>query len=172
MKHSELKTAIENNTPLVWNDPLPIEGNDYTITYIDLPELEEDDCEDDLIILIQYGEGSEAEVLLREISPKYPDTIGEILPDGKIEKEYYGQGIIYKNFQAFGEKTDEVCYSPELSDETYTYQDFLEIAKSKFEELQDTEKFHSLAQSLFELCDWQHPETLMEEWEHSGEFEE
>lgn len=42
MNYKELKKAIENKTPIVWNDPLPIEGNDYTISYIDLPELEDD----------------------------------------------------------------------------------------------------------------------------------
>ena len=44
----------------VWNDPDPIEGNDYNITYRkDYPNTEES--------LIQYGGGSEAEVFTREI---------------------------------------------------------------------------------------------------------
>jgi hypothetical protein len=59
-----LKKAIENNTPLIWNDPDPIEGNDYTITYI---EEIDDDWDSSTPILIQYGEGSEAEVFLHEI---------------------------------------------------------------------------------------------------------
>jgi hypothetical protein len=63
----ELKRAIENNTPLVWNDPDPIEGNDYTITYIQsLDDIDDRNCP----ILIQYGEGSEAEVFLHEIKIK------------------------------------------------------------------------------------------------------
>lgn len=60
----ELKEAIANNKKLVWNDPDPIEGNDYTITYI---EPIDDDFERDTPILIQYGEGSEAQVFLHEI---------------------------------------------------------------------------------------------------------
>lgn len=63
----ELKEAIKNNIPLVWNDPDFINGNDYTITYIeDLNYIDEDDIED-YPIFIQYGEGSEAEVYLHEI---------------------------------------------------------------------------------------------------------
>ena len=63
----ELKTAIKNNIPLVWNDPDPIEGNDYTITYIEpLGDINDRDSP----ILIQYGGGSEAEVFLHEIKIK------------------------------------------------------------------------------------------------------
>ncbi len=32
---TDLKKAIENKIPLVWNDPDPIIDNDYTITYIE-----------------------------------------------------------------------------------------------------------------------------------------
>jgi hypothetical protein len=64
---NELKKAIENKIPLVWNDPDPISGNDYTITYIE-PLTE--DLDDYSPILIQYGEGSEAEVYLHEILVK------------------------------------------------------------------------------------------------------
>lgn len=61
---NDLKKAIENKVPLVWNDPDPIPGNDYTITYIE-PLM--DDIDDYSPILIQYGRGSEAEVYLHEI---------------------------------------------------------------------------------------------------------
>lgn len=60
----ELKQAIASNKKMVWNDPDFIEGNDYTITYI---EPIDDDFERDNPILIQYGEGSEAQVFLHEI---------------------------------------------------------------------------------------------------------
>ncbi len=64
---NELKEAVKNNIPLVWNDPNPIEGNDYTITYMEeLEHIDEEDIEN-YPILIQYGEGSEAEVYLHEI---------------------------------------------------------------------------------------------------------
>ncbi len=62
---NELKKAITNGAPLKWNDPDPIEDNDYNITSVgDLS-----DFEDDMSILIRYNNGkSEAEVLLSEIS--------------------------------------------------------------------------------------------------------
>ena len=65
---SEIKKAQKENKKLKWNDPDPIEGNDYTITYIeDLSEFTDEDM-DDCPVLIQYGGGSEAEVYLTEIS--------------------------------------------------------------------------------------------------------
>ncbi len=61
----ELKEAISNNVELVWNDPDPIKGNDYTISHI---EQIDDDFEEDTPILIQYNNGgSEAQVFLHEI---------------------------------------------------------------------------------------------------------
>lgn len=59
-----LQQAIEKGLELVWNDPDPIPGNDYKITYI---EPIDDDFDEDTPILIQYGGGSEAEVFLHEI---------------------------------------------------------------------------------------------------------
>jgi hypothetical protein len=65
---NDLKKAIENKVPLVWNDPDPIPGNDYNICYIE--ELT-DDIDNDSPILIQYNDGvSEAQVYLHEILVK------------------------------------------------------------------------------------------------------
>lgn len=61
---NDLKQAIENKTSLIWNDPDPIPGNDYTITYIE-PLIE--DIDEYSPISIQYGNGSEAQVYLHEI---------------------------------------------------------------------------------------------------------
>lgn len=67
MTYKEVITAMKIGTPLIWNDPDPIEGNDYTITMV----REMIDGEDDNSpILIQYGGGSEAEVFLHEIIRK------------------------------------------------------------------------------------------------------
>jgi hypothetical protein len=61
----ELKEAISYKIQLEWNDPDPIEGNDYRISYI---EDIDDDFDNDTPILIQYNNGvSEAEVFLHEI---------------------------------------------------------------------------------------------------------
>ena len=70
MKIEDIKKAFDNNQKLIWNDPDPIEGNDYTIKEINFKGLDcltADDL-DDCILLIQYGEGSEAEVFPSEIA--------------------------------------------------------------------------------------------------------
>ena len=66
MKHiKELITAIEYQKPLVWNDPDPIKGNDYNISWIEGITSEFDEHTP---ILIQYNNGqSEAQVFLHEI---------------------------------------------------------------------------------------------------------
>lgn len=65
---AELKQAIVDKNKLVWNDPDPINGNDYTICFIeDINNIEDDDIID-YPILIQYNNGgSEAQVYLHEI---------------------------------------------------------------------------------------------------------
>lgn len=66
---AELKQAIAENKQLVWNDPDPIDGNDYTISFIE--DIDDDSEDDDMVdypILIQYNNsGSEAQVYLHEI---------------------------------------------------------------------------------------------------------
>lgn len=64
----ELKKAISEGKTLVWNDPDPIPGNDYTITYIE--EIDDEWFDDYDPILIQCGENSEAQVYLHEILVK------------------------------------------------------------------------------------------------------
>jgi hypothetical protein len=56
-----------------------------------------------------------------------------------------------KDLQKFIDGTG-VCYMAENSGKEYTYQDFLEAAKGNPE----------LARVLFDLCEWQHPETEFE----------
>lgn len=69
----------------LWNDPDPIEGNDYNITYReDYPNTKES--------LIQYGGGSEAEVFTREIEQskwiitdvRFPNEVQAIQDRGGI----------------------------------------------------------------------------------------
>lgn len=79
--------------------------------------------------------------------------IGEILENGEIEKGYTEHGSIYKNSKAFYEKSDEVCYIPDLSDVEYTYNDFLTIAGGK----------EDVAEMLFDSAKWEHPETTLDE---------
>ena len=66
----ELTEAWLSKKTLVWNDPDPIEGNDYVISFMDEMIEKANDLENDELmpILIQYNNGqSEAQVFLHEI---------------------------------------------------------------------------------------------------------
>ena len=65
MTKGDLMTAFVNGIPLKWNDPDPIEGNDYTITNVLQVNKEAGTA------TIEYNGGSsEAEVYLSEIERK------------------------------------------------------------------------------------------------------
>lgn len=97
------------------------------------------------------------------------ETIGKLIGNNKAELEWSGQGYIYKNFEAFLNKTDEICYIPEYGvDEdgnielSYTYKDFIELAKGI-----ETDEFtlEQITISIFETVDWQSVETLLNEYD-------
>ena len=81
----------------------------------------------------------------------------------KIEREFYGQGMIFKSDEAFydTEHPDRICYIPELSDSTYSRNSFLAICDGQVD----------MAEELYESVDWQHPETLLDEWFRNGEVD-
>lgn len=81
----------------------------------------------------------------------------------KIVREFYGQGMIFKNDEAFYdiENPERACYIPELSDSVYTRKSFLDMCNNQPE----------IAEELYQSVDWQHPETLLEEWEIHGEID-
>ena len=85
--------------------------------------------------------------------------IGEILEDGTIEKGVSSQGMIYKSLEAFINKTG-VCYVPELDDTEYTYTDFENLVNGNEE----------LARVLFDMVDWQSPETKLDELVENDEI--
>lgn len=95
--------------------------------------------------------------------------VGKYIPPDKegqgevISREFYGQGMIFKSDEAFydSEHPERVCYIPELSDSTYTRKDFLAMCNDQTD----------LAEELYEAVDWQHPETLLDEWERHGELD-
>lgn len=92
--------------------------------------------------------------------------IGKILSDGTIQKEFAqlgaNQGIFFKDEEAFINKKG-ICYSPEDSDETYTYDDYINITKEFLGRYNgDIER---VARMFFDYSEWQHVETLAEEWE-------
>lgn len=87
-----------------------------------------------------------------------PDENGK---GGVIKREFYGQGMIFKSDEAFydTEHPDRVCYILELSDTTYSRNDFLRACNDQID----------LAEALYEAVYWQHPETILEDWERGGE---
>ena len=50
-----------------------------------------------------------------------------------IDREYYRQGWIFKDEEAFLHHPEQVCYVPELSDEGYTRQNFLDMCNGQEE---------------------------------------
>lgn len=89
------------------------------------------------------------------------EIIGEILEDGEVERGQTNQGLVYSNPFAYRNKNG-VCYVAELSDDKYTYEDFLSIANQSEE----------IANVLFETVDWQSPGTLYDELIQSDEIHE
>ena len=71
-----------------------------------------------------------------------------------IDREFYGQGKIFKDEDAYRNRKNEPCYVPELSNSIYTGQDFLDMCYGQQE----------FADELFNGVAWQHPETLKEDW--------
>jgi hypothetical protein len=101
-----------------------------------------------------------------EVSKRYL-KVGQYTPakdEAKtmIEREFYGQGYIFKDEEAYDTGLDNVCYIPELSDAVYTHQSFLDLMDGQEE----------LARDLFDCVDWQHPETLLEEDYINGEYDD
>jgi hypothetical protein len=85
-------------------------------------------------------------------------TIGSIVYDEhtksySVERDATAQGFVFKSEENYMEHPELPCYVPELTDTIYTRQDFLDIAK----------KNRNLADFLFDMVDWQSPETLLDE---------
>lgn len=85
------------------------------------------------------------------------DQEGNII---ELVREYYNQGMIFKDWDAYQKRPNDPCYVPEMSDTVYTREDFLHLCNEQEE----------FADELFGGCDWQHPESLFEDWEVNGEW--
>ncbi len=94
-------------------------------------------------------------LIVGEYQPAEEEGVPEI-----IIREYYGQGMIYKNEETYRNHPDQVCYIAELSDTKYTRNDFLKLCDGN----------EAMAQELFDGCNWQHPEALLEEWIVNGKW--
>ncbi len=86
--------------------------------------------------------------------------VGTFEKPDKIHREYYGQGMIFKDEEAFKYRHDEICYIPELSDTLYSRNNIVDACKGSIE----------VAEEVFSALDWQHVESLIEDWEINGEL--
>ena len=77
-----------------------------------------------------------------------------------IQRDYYRQGWIFKDEAAFLFHADQVCYVPELSDEGYTRQDFMDLCNGQ----------EDFAGECFRAVDWQCPETWVDEQYREDEW--
>ena len=77
-----------------------------------------------------------------------------------IQREFYGQGYIFKDEAAFLSHPDQVCYVPELSDTAYTHNDLLALCDGQ----------EKLAQRCFDCLNWQSPTTWVDEQFIFGEW--
>ncbi len=87
-------------------------------------------------------------------------SIEEKYGEYSINRKYYRQDMIFKDEDACRNRKDEPCYAPELSYSVYTGNDILNIFNGQQE----------FADELFEGLDWQHPETLMEDWIRNNDW--
>lgn len=102
------------------------------------------------------------------------ETIGKLIGNNKVELEWSGQGYIYKNFEAFKNKTDEICYIPEYGvdeedniEQSYTYKDFIDFATEYLKNNPNCEfTTEQVAEELFYTVDWQSVEVLMDEYDN------
>ena len=106
------------------------------------------------------------------------ETLGKILPDGTIEKEYSGNGFIYKNPDAFYNSPNEICYVSELDKDNieegvgWTYKQILELAQKFIKENKEIKKYcgesgttaRQIAENIFDECSWESPATIIDQW--------
>ena len=86
----------------------------------------------------------------------------EVDQDGNIielQRGFFRQGWVFKDWEAFRNHLDAPCYVPELHDVVYTRNDLIALCNGQEE----------IAEELFDQLDWQSPSTLMDEWERTGE---
>lgn len=77
-----------------------------------------------------------------------------------VNRDFYGDGYIFKDEEAYKLHKDEPCYVPETTDTIYTGNDFLSLCNGQEE----------MADEMFEEVFWQRPESLKTDWEILGEW--
>ena len=94
--------------------------------------------------------------------PEIPEDVGSIGKDGTIERDYYRQGYVFKSWKNYYSEDDSLpVYVPELTDTIYTKKDIMDLCSGQKE----------FADELFVFLDWQHPESLLEDWMCNDEWQ-
>lgn len=100
------------------------------------------------------------------IEEEQQDVFGKcVVKEGEIvelEREYFEQGYVFKDYNAFEDDPKAPCYVPELTDCYYTKNDFMAICNYQ----------EDIARMVFEAVNWQCPETFIEEQFADGELAE
>ena len=90
----------------------------------------------------------------------------------KREVQGYNNGFIFKSFENY-KNGKEICYIPENASGDYDFKEFLDesygYTRKDFEKLCKDTKIEP--EYLFELVDWQQPETLLSELLNNEELE-
>ena len=98
------------------------------------------------------------------------ETIGKLLGGNKVELDITENGFCYKSLRAFENKKG-ICYIPEHGvsgcDEielSYTYKDLYSTVENYVKGLNYSDsEIENLTKGVFDLLDWQVPETLLED---------
>lgn len=106
-------------------------------------------------------------------SSKFSETIGEITADGKLIFGHGKDGYIYKNYEVYYNNIDAICYVAEDDELENGYKpiDFYNLAKKAVEENKWKIDIQKLANDIFDLSSWQHPETIVDEMVRGGDFD-
>ena len=98
--------------------------------------------------------------------------IGNILEDGTVEKEYFGQGYIYRDDEAFDNKKG-ICYIAEYGSDNINKDDNFSTYETMIAETTEAYKMEgvdpakypieNMIMFVWELLDWQMFSTLLYE---------
>lgn len=118
--------------------------------------------------------------LKKEIEQEMCCEIGKILKDGTIQKEYFRQGYIYKNYENFF-KRDGICYVSEhdgnkIGETGVSYEgicndilNYLVLSGIDVKKV-PIRTINEMAFDVFECVDWQYPSSLIEGDQYLDEY--
>lgn len=76
---------------------------------------------------------------------------------------------MFKDSDRFNNNPTEVCYIPEGSDNEYTREDLIQVCKDFRDERSVIKEAEELVEILWDLLEWQHPETILVDLERESD---